>query len=126
VVVSKTCSKSRWNRLRTASRRICHQGSPTDPLDDEVDPLAPLEASQRVLQRAKAARAAALLDAYLEAMAEMAAVFGPDAGDRDSPFARSFLLEAAQVLHLHERTAGILLDTAGAIRGRGRCSPTAG
>src|SRR3954451_20191338 len=87
-----------------------------EPPLDGIDPLAPLEASQRMLQRAEAARAVALLDAYVEAMAEMDAVFGPGAGDRDGPFARSFLLEAAQVLHLHERTVGILLDAAESLR----------
>jgi hypothetical protein len=75
-----------------------------------------LAESQRVLQRAEAARVVALLDAYEEAMAELVAVFGADAGDRGGPFARSFLLEAAQVLHLHERTAGALLDAAQALR----------
>src|ERR687885_2402471 len=84
--------------------------------ESAFDPLAPLAESQQLLQRAEAARAVALLDAYEEAMAELAAVFGPDADDRGGPFARSFLLEAAQVLHLSERAAGSLFDAAEALR----------
>jgi hypothetical protein len=82
----------------------------------EFDPLRPLAESQRVLQRAEAGRVIVLLDAYAEAMQELVAVFGPDADDRGGPFVRSFLLEAAQVLHLSERGAGTLLDASQALR----------
>jgi hypothetical protein len=68
------------------------------------------------MQRVEAARLVALLEAYDDAMAEMVAVFGTDAGDRDGPFSRSFLLEVAQVLHIGERTAGTLLDAGQALR----------
>jgi hypothetical protein len=85
-------------------------------LEHDVDPLAPLAATQQFLQRAEAARLVALLDAYNEAMAEMVAVFGTDADDRNGPFARSFLLEAAQLLRVGERTAGTLLDAGQALQ----------
>src|SRR5438128_591810 len=82
----------------------------------EFNPLRRSSEAHRAWRKAGAAWVAALLEEYDEAMAETAAVFGPDAEDRGGPFARSFLLEAAQVLHLHERTAGRVLDAAQALR----------
>src|SRR5215212_5217890 len=96
-----------------AEREVADEDHEDEPA---FDPLRPLAEWQRVLQRAEAGRAIALLDAYEEAMQELVAVFGPDADDRGGPFARSFLLEAAQVLHLSERGAGTLLDAAQALR----------
>lgn len=80
------------------------------------DPLADLEAAQLLLQRAESARIVALLHGYRDAMGEAVAVFGPRSDERDGPFARSFLLEAAQVLRMSERGASHLLDTAAALR----------
>jgi hypothetical protein len=90
-----------------------------DPAEDAVSEFDPLRRSgkaHRKWRKAGARWVAALLEEYEEAMAEVAAVFGPDADDRAGPFARSFLLEAAQVLHLHERTAGTVLDAGQALR----------
>lgn len=78
----------------------------------EFDPLNGLQQAQAALQRAEAARLVALLDGYAAAMADTRAAFGPRSDDPDGPFARSFLLEAAQVLRMSERGAAHLLNTA--------------
>src|SRR3954447_24825434 len=84
-----------------ARRGPWHKPEPlAEQPETEFDPFARLSGSQQRWQRAGAERVADLLDAYEEAMAELVAVFGPDADDRGGPFARSFLLEAAQVLHV--------------------------
>lgn len=91
-------------------------GDPGETKQEDIDPLSPLSAAQAAFQRAEAARLTALLDGDEEAMAVLAAVVGDDAGDRDRPFARSFLLEAAQVLQVHERTPRLMLDAAQVLR----------
>lgn len=83
----------------------------------EFDPLAELEKTQVLLQRVEAARIVALLNGYRMAMDDAVGMFGPHGDDRDGACARSFLLEAAQVLRLSERGAAHLLDTAHAVRG---------
>jgi hypothetical protein len=92
------------------------QAPPEERETLEFDPVAELEAAQGALQRAEAVRIVALLKGYRDAMDEAAAVFGSSSDDRGGPFARSFLLEAAQVLRMSERGAAHLLDTAAAVR----------
>jgi hypothetical protein len=92
------------------------QDSGDEKNEPEFDPLAELEAAQSALQRAEAVRIVALLNGYRGALDEAVAVFGPSSDDRGGPFARSFLLEAAQVLRMSERGAAHLLDTGAAVR----------
>jgi hypothetical protein len=76
------------------------------------DRLAALSAAHEALQRARSARTAALVQAYEHAMKNAVTSHGPGSDDRSGPFAREFLVSAAETLRLSPGEAGRLLDAA--------------